>query len=138
MIFTHHGLRIELNDDWWTEAEMVGFVATTIAYRFTPNSLKVQEISEVCIEDIGPVHRGPGVGIFNDSEEGTARERVVRILRGFRSGDAIPPVAIVEGRPPYPFRYKLSHGVHRFYCSLAAGFTHVPAVSGFDWEALDR
>lgn len=74
-----------------------------------------------------------GVGIFNDSEEeGTARERVLRILRGFRLDNAIPPVEIVEGQ--HPHRYKLTHGAHRFYCSLAAGFTSVPTIEGFDWH----
>jgi len=27
MKFTHHGLQIELPDDWWTEAGMPGFCA---------------------------------------------------------------------------------------------------------------
>jgi len=45
-----------------------------------------------------------GSRIFNDSEEGgSARERVLRILRGFRLDNAIPPVEIVAGQ--YPYRY---------------------------------
>lgn len=80
---------------------------------------------EVRIEEVGPGYRNPGVGIFSDSEEGgTARERVLRILRAFRLDNAISPVEIVEGQ--YAYRYKLVHGAHRFYCSLAAGYTSVP------------
>ncbi len=67
--------------------------------------------------------------MFNDSEElGTARQRVVQILRGFSTGAQIPPVEIDrlehQAEPPY----RLRNGAHRFYCSMAAGFTHVPAV----------
>jgi hypothetical protein len=127
MKFTHHGLPIELPDDWWDEASMGDFVRNSNAYRVGHSNT---EIFEVCIDDVGPVHRSPGVGIFNRSiEDGlTARERVVRVLRAFRLGDAIPPVQVLEGKPGDPHYYKLTHGVHRLYCSLAAGFTHVPAV----------
>jgi hypothetical protein len=131
MKFTHHGLQIEIPDDWWTEAGMRGFVPTFTAYRV--NQMLFRNAQEIPIQDIGPVSRNPGVGIFNDSKaEGSARDRVVRILRGFRFDDAIPPVEIVEAQPGHPYRYKLIHGAHRFYCSLAAGFKCVPAIDGPD------
>jgi len=128
MKFTHHGLQIEIPDDWWTEAGMRGFVPTFTAYRV--NQRLFQNVREVLIGDIGPVSRNPGVGIFNNCEEEgcSARERVVRILRGFRFDNAIPPVEIVEGEAGKPYRYKLVHGAHRLYCSLAAGFKCVPAI----------
>ena len=131
MKLTHHGLQIEMSDDWWTEAGMHGFVPTFTAYRV--NQRLFYNAREVPIKDVGPVLRNRGVGIFNDSEEeGSARERVVRILRGFRFDDAIPPVEIVQGQAGYPYQYKLVHGAHRFYCSLAAGFKCVPTTEGFD------
>ena len=132
MKFTHHGLQIELPDDWWTEAGMAGFVPLFKAYRV--NHSLFQNVREVPLEYVGPVSRNARAGIFNDSEEeeGSARERVLRILHGFRFDDAIPPVEIVEGQAGYPHRYKLVHGAHRFYCSLAAGFKCVPSIEGFD------
>jgi hypothetical protein len=138
MIFTHHELRIELNDNWWSEAGMIGFVPMAKYYRVDPDFSKGQQISAVRIEDVeAAVVRSSNVGIFHDSiEEGTARERVLRILRGFRLGEAIPPVQISAGRGAH--RFKLVHGAHRFYCSLAAGFTHVPAIKGFDYDSLDQ
>jgi hypothetical protein len=33
MKFTHHGLQVELPDEWWNEAGMQGFVPTFTAYR---------------------------------------------------------------------------------------------------------
>lgn len=131
--FPHHKLEIELPDDWWSEAGMAGFIAASRAYRANQNCL------EISIRDIGPVLRNEGSGIFNDSpEEGSARERVIRILCGFRSDSAIPPVEVVKGRAGYPYRYKLTHGAHRLYCSLAAGFTHIPWIKGFDVHTLDQ
>src|SRR5258708_26612088 len=123
MKFTHHGLQIEIPDDWWTEAGMPGFVPTFTAYRVSQRSFP--NVREVLIKDVGPVSRNPGVGIFNDSKsEGSARERVVRILRGFRFDATIPPVQIAKG--PAPYSYNCVHCAHRLYCSLAAGFKCVP------------
>ena len=140
MEFSHHGLPIVLNDDWWMEAGMAGFTPSSTAYHADPRAFPNQRIFEVRIEDIGPVQRAPGVGIFNDSPDttATARERVVAILLGFRSGAAMPPVELVKAESLGAYPSKLVHGAHRLYCSLAAGFSHVPAVEGFDIKTLDR
>ena len=139
MEFTHHGLPIVLSDDWWAEAGMAGFTPSSTAYHSDPRTFPGQRIFEVRIEDIGPVRRAPGVGIFNDSPDTkvAARERVVAILLGFRSGAAMPPVQVVKAEPLSSHSYKLVHGTHRLYCSLAAGFSRVPAVEGFDINAPD-
>ena len=135
MILTHHDLTIELNDAWWIEAGMVGFVPSSRTFRADSNAAEGQAIFEAAIGDVAPLRRNPGVGIFNDDLEATAQERVVRLLRGFHNGDAIPPVQLVADASFEGCRYKITHGSHRFYCSLAAGFTHVPAIVGFDITA---
>ena len=135
MKISHHNLAIELNDSWWAEAAMDGFKPTSTAYRVRMNDTDYRNIFEVKIDEVRPVRRDPGVAIFNDSAEATARERVVSILRGFRSGAPMPPVEVVSEPAGSLFRYKLVHGAHRFYCSVAVGFSHVPAVMGFDTNA---
>jgi hypothetical protein len=133
MKLVHHDLEVELPDEWWAEAGMLGFVAASSTYPTDAGLCKGQEIRAIFIEDIAPVQRAEGVGIFNDSvEDGSAKDRVLHILRGFRQGVPIPPVEIVEGGSLSNHRYKLVHGYHRLYCSLAAGFTHVPTIEGFD------
>jgi hypothetical protein len=67
MKFTHHGLQIEIPDDWWTEAGMRGFVPTFTAYRV--NQKLFPNAREVLIQDMGPVSRNPSVAIFNDNKE---------------------------------------------------------------------
>lgn len=134
MKIIHHDLEVELNDEWWEAAGMNLFIPKTRAYLTHQVFCENQPLFEVPIEDVGPVRRAPGVGIFNESEEGTsARDRVVSILSGFRSNVPIPPVQIVTRQAGYPYPYKLVAGAHRLYCSLAAGFTYIPAIKGFDW-----
>ena len=136
MKLTHHELQLELDADWWIEAGMIGFVPAERSYRVDLNAFPNRRVYEVRIDEVGPVHRNQDVGIFNDNDEATARERVLSILQGCRSGAAFPPIEVVKGRLNYEYAYKLVHGTHRFYCSLAAGFTHVPAVDGFDITTL--
>ena len=138
MNLAHHELKIELSNDWLIEAGMIGFTPAERCYRLDVNAFPNRTAYEVRIDDVGPVHRSQGVGIFNDNDDAAARERVVSILRGFRCGAAFPPIEVVKGRSDYGYAYKLVHGTHRFYCSLAAGFTHVPAVDGFDITTLNQ
>jgi hypothetical protein len=135
MIFYHHDLKIELDDAWWAEAQMAHFVPPGTAYRVDLSAAKGRTVFEVPIDEIGPVRRKPSVGIFNKNDRKTARERVLCILNGFRTNAAIPPIELVDTPAGSPFRYKLTAGTHRLYCSLAAGFSHVPAVEGFDITA---
>jgi hypothetical protein len=95
MKLCHHDLQIELDDSWWIEGGMVGFVPLTRTYFVDTDTTKGKELLEIKIDEVRPVRRNPGVGIFNDNEEASARERVVSVLRGFRTGSAIPPVEIV-------------------------------------------
>lgn len=130
MILRHHGFEIELDDAWWTEAGMESFVPTSLTYTVNSSGASSSSILYVLIEDIAPVRRNLGINIFNANENTgqTARERVLWILNGFVLGDEIPPVEIVRELEESPHQYRLKDGTHRLYCSLAAGFTHVPAV----------
>lgn len=136
MKLVHHGMTIELPDDWWAEAGMIGFVPRSSSYR-ADERVSHRRVFQVAINDIAPVRRAPGIGIFNDSHDTgiSARERVVSLLRGFRNDDDIPPVEVVPAPEGSAYLFKLTHGTHRLYCSLAAGFTQVPAVIGFDINA---
>jgi hypothetical protein len=134
MILTHHDLKIELPDSWWAEARMADFVPRARAFRPDRCAERGVEIFEVKIEEVAPLQRAPGVGIFNDNKEETARERVLRILRKFRADAEIRPIRLTKLAPGGVFRYEIADGSHRFYCSLAAGFSHVPAFEGYDFS----
>jgi hypothetical protein len=107
MKICHHDLQIELDDTWYTEAEMDGFVPLTRTYLVNAEEANGRKLYDIRIDEVGSVKRNPGVGIFNDNQEASAKERVVSILRGFRTGSAIPPVEIVFEPPDSQFRYRL-------------------------------
>jgi hypothetical protein len=131
MMLTHHDLKIELPDSWWAEAGMQDFVPQARAFR--PDH-RAQGVFEVSIEEVAPLRRAPGVGVLNDNKEATSRERVVRILRDFRANAEIWPIRLTKLAPGDVFRYKIGDGSHRFYCSLAARFSHVQAFEGYDFS----
>ena len=103
MEIRHGHVRQDLPDEWWEEAGMVGFVPARAAYRPNPSPYPVGRVFEIPIADVEPFERKLSHGIFNDSSLfGTARERVVSLLRGFREDAAIPPVHVVRLGPAAP------------------------------------
>jgi hypothetical protein len=135
----HNGIEIvELPDEWWNEAGMQDFVRAASSYRVKLAGCSGQQVFDIQTRDVAPVRRAPTVSIFNDDRETglTARQRVA-ILRAFSSDTPLPPVKVVHIPAGGVHTYKLVSGVHRFYCSLAAGFSSVPATGGFDWASLD-
>ena len=137
MEISHHEVRTELPEEWWTAAGMSNFVRAASAYRCDHAAAGGRRVCLIPIVDIGPFRRAPGIQVFNaDSWEGiSARDRVERILRAFVVNDALPPVELTKQAGRYPF--SLNGGLHRVYCSIAAGFTEIPAIKFIDFEALD-
>ena len=121
MRFRHRDFEFVVPDDWWTAAEMASFTPTRRSYRpgAAPWGLPV---FEVAVDDVEPERRDLTHGVFNDES------RVLRVLRGFRADDAIPPVEVRRRTAGGPPTFELFDGAHRFYCAVAAGFSHVPAV----------
>jgi len=130
----HDDFEFELPDEWLAEAQMGSFVPLSTSYQVDASSVPNRAIFKIPVRDVQPVRRQLSHGVFNnDSESGLpARDRVVRILGGFRTGEAMPPVEVIELPMGNKYRYRLTHGAHRFYWSVAVAFTEVPAVKGFD------
>jgi hypothetical protein len=62
MILRHHDLVVELDDAWWVEAQLIGFVPSGTCYRAEPDARWGRAIFEAPIEAVGPVRRVQGVG----------------------------------------------------------------------------
>ena len=120
--FPCHPASFELLDAWLAEAGAVGFTATAQAFATTDRATDV-----VPLTNIEPPFRLRG---YPKDFEGFDRARMVRILAGIVAGDAIcPPKAIRLPRyefMPSPFGFRIWDGLHRFYASIAMGFTHLP------------
>ena len=137
--FKHHDVRYSLPDEWWEEAGMRDAKLIGHSYLGGQSLWPELEVCQIAISDIQPLVRLGSYGVFNDNAEfGTAHNRVVQILRGIREQAPIPPVE-VSRLPAGEFpTFKLIHGAHRLYCSIAVGFTHVPAVEVVDFFGIEE
>lgn len=133
MRFAHNDFQFEIDDEWWTEAGMQAFVPKTRSYRV--DAQMFQNCWELPIVEVEATRRQLSHGVFNDDAETcrSAKNRVISILRGFLDDAPMPPVEVVRLPAGASNTYKLTQGAHRFYLSIAAGFTHVPATQGFEF-----
>ena len=129
MHFFHRELKYDMDDEWWAQAGMIGFLPVRCSFRVDPSECAGLTVVDVPIDDVEPLNRSLSHGIFNDDgPKRTARDRVVRILQGFRNDAPMPPIGLLRAPVDSQYRFTLYHGAHRFYCAVAAGFSHVPAV----------
>jgi hypothetical protein len=118
----------EILDDWWIEAGMAGFTSSRPAYRSTT-------AETIALDDIEPVYRRPSAP---RDWHGFRRIDLVSILKGFVADNEIPPIELLVLPPLHDlsgelFKYRVVHGYHRFYASIAAGFEFVPATTRGVW-----
>lgn len=127
------GYNFNLPNDWLREANFTPFTLAGEYY----TARNCEDIFIVNIVDISPNIRGKGVPIFKsgkvDGVFRTARERTVFILKALVEGrPLLEPVRVVEWKGSGRYKFKIVYGCHRLHCSIAAGFTKIPAVWGFD------
>jgi hypothetical protein len=114
---SNFGVDFEIADDWWIFAEMSSFsCGMRTGYPYHPSA----EVAEVTIAEIKPPMRNPEVELFEKC-------RMVSILLAFKCCSPLPPVdtellAVATG----PYRFRVYDGFHRYYASIAAGFTVLP------------
>ena len=113
----------EIPDDWVRDASIDNFAPSARAYCSTPEALLVP-LSEV----IPPVRKLT----FAKDWRGFERARLLSLLRGIVAGQQIEPVPLIQLPDPNPilpltYRYSVRDGFHRFYASIIAGFSELPA-----------
>jgi hypothetical protein len=107
----------QIPPEWLAEAGWQNFAPSWSSFRCEePHIL-------IALADIEKPKRDPGVTL---AANGFRHDRMVRILAGIRKNDALPPLS-VEDADPGEKLYRLRAGFHRYYASIAAGFSHVPA-----------
>src|SRR5881628_2272718 len=119
-----NGSAFEIPDSWWKRADMKGFIPKTASFVAGEPEMDTicREIQIVNLADIEPVTRAIGQGGFFE-------DRLASILEAIRSDTPLPPIKIHIPRTPIAggYRYRLYHGYHRYYASIAAGFSEIPA-----------
>jgi len=113
-------MQFEIPDEWWTFAEMAGFTPGGGGYYLTQANTDWEVVP---IGEVEPPMREIGVPPFK-------KYKMVPVLFAFQSPEcALPPVevyAALEG----PYRFKVRNGYHRYYASIAVGFSKLPVKIG--------
>lgn len=114
----------DIPDQWWEASGMQGYSPNAVHYRTTPAWPTV-----IAIRALEPPVRDGGVVWFRD------QETVVQILHAMRDGDELPPIMVWSREKTASARYKVRDGLHRFYLSVALGFTRIPIkIEDFDLD----
>jgi hypothetical protein len=108
----------EIPDEWWSFAEMGGFAPSGGGYYAPPPT---SDFEVVAVEAVEPPMRNGGVPPFK-------KYKLVPVLFAFRSPEcALPPIEVFSASEG-PYRFKVRNGYHRYYASIAAGFTKLPVA----------
>ena len=117
---TPNGTPFEISDDWWLFADMDSFNRNGGNYYPYPPECK--DVRAEPLVDIEPPTRAPGVLWFK-------KYKLVPILLAFSSPEcALPPVEVSSVALTGNYRFKVHNGFHRYYASVAAGYTSLPVV----------
>jgi hypothetical protein len=107
------GETMEIPPAWLAEAGVHGYIATRPSFNCSASHVSIP------LADIERVVRTRPL-----DANGFCHDRMIRILVGIRDGaDMVPPVPVEQIAVG---KYRLRDGTHRFYASLALGFTHLP------------
>jgi hypothetical protein len=117
----NHPFDFDIPDAWLEGMDLTRPRAEGCAYRTG------DEATLVALQVIEPPRRNPWVPL---DWRGFSEERFVAVLArmlGDQVLDPVPAFALPRPeRPPYPYEYRTADGYHRFFASIAAGFTHLP------------
>ena len=109
------GIAFEIPDEWWNFADMADFTPRS---EFYPPDMSPFE--KLPLAEIEPPSRS-GLPLFK-------KYKLVPVLFAFQSPEcSLPLVQVIALPEPGRYRYAVHNGFHRFYGSVAAGFTHIPA-----------
>lgn len=108
----------EIPDEWWSFAEMPYWRATSTLY---PYSVSSQSVQRVLLTDIEPPKRSADIPLFK-------KFKLVPVLMAFQSPECSLPPVEVESLTNEPYYYRVVNGLHRYYASVAAGYTYLPVV----------
>ena len=112
-------LEFEIPDSWLSTAGALAFAPSAVAYDATSDSRWPTEL--VSITEVTPPQRDPGIVRFSE-------ERTVSILKAFVARQPIPPVEVHRLRNLPSERLSVRNGYHRYFLSLAVGFTMLPVT----------
>ena len=115
------GTRFEIPDDWWSFAGMDAFTQRGGGFYPYQQCAGTVDIEVVPLTDVEPPLRDPGISPFKKC-------KLVPVLFALLSPEGILPPVEVFLAPSGAYRFKVRNGYHRYYASVAVGFTKLPIV----------
>jgi hypothetical protein len=111
----------QIADDWWRFADM-GQFSPEDGGGYYPYPSEVANVHVLPLRDIEPPMRAPGLEPFK-------KYKLLPVLFAFGSPEGqLPPVHVVASHADPAYPYRLTNGFHRFFASVAAGYTSIPAL----------
>jgi ParB-like chromosome segregation protein Spo0J len=112
-------LGLKIPDEWWVFCGMPDWnpASEYFPYRSSEASVEIVELA-----DIVPPARSERTPNFR-------KYKMVPILLAFQSPECfLPPIKIREILDAGGARFEVANGFHRYYASIAAGYSHIPAI----------
>jgi hypothetical protein len=114
-------IEFEIPDDWWQFCDMENFRPATAFYLYSQRDVGVRTVP---IAEVRPPERSAGI-------IGLHKNRLAPILLAFTTGRcAVPAVPVRELADGDRYPYEVLDGYHRYYASIAAGYTRLPVLIG--------
>lgn len=116
---TPSSLEFIIPDDWWQFAEMSSFSPN--GGNYYPYSFQFADtVVVVNLAEVEPPKRNDGVPPFK-------KYKLLPVLFAFQSPEcALPPVEAKVISGDGKFKYCVLNGYHRYYASVAAGYSMLP------------
>jgi hypothetical protein len=116
----------EIPDAWWQFADMASYQRVGGFYPYQglirgERFIDRRRVEVVPLVDIEPLRRDPGTPLFR-------KYKLVPVLMGLQSPTGYLPPCELRRTDGGPYAFALHNGCHRFYASVAVGFTGLPAL----------
>ncbi|MEN7430897.1 hypothetical protein VA599_09060 [Chromobacterium sp. TRC.1.1.SA] len=114
----HHpveNIEFDIPDRWWIEAGADRFKRS--ASSFPSSSTPAWPTQLVSIADVTAPRRNKGI-------VGLGEERTISLLRAMVTGLELPPLEVHQ--PPDATKFVVRDGFHRYFLSIALGFSKLP------------
>jgi hypothetical protein len=113
-------VKFTIPQDWWSFAEMSNFNCSEGVGFYPPLVNDPKNFTTVLIAEIEPPLRTVAGLWFR-------KYKLMPILFAFQSPEcALPLVVLSEDDVNRPYKYKVINGFHRYYASVAVGFSKLP------------
>ncbi|MEN6586284.1 MAG: hypothetical protein ABFE02_09615 [Sulfuricella sp.] len=122
------GHSFEIPDEWWENSGMVDCTPLSSHYHTDPTCSTIVPFNEV----VPPLRDGDEIWFRN-------RETVIQLLTKMCDGIELPPIEVWSKEKKCSNRYVVRDGLHRFYLSIAIGYTEIPIrITDFDLDEFLR